>query len=76
MGRTVDLDDLLDAADVAALLELSSATSVATYRRRAKGSPDPFPEPVWASKGNRCQAWLRQDVEAWAASHPGRRGQS
>lgn len=62
MGRKVDLADLLDAVDVAELLGLSTATAVATYRRRYAD----FPAPVWASKGGRCQAWLRADIEAWA----------
>lgn len=65
MGRLVDLDDLLDAGDVAEVLGLSSPTSVATYRRRARSTDQPFPEPVWASRGGRCQLWLRDDVEAW-----------
>ena len=64
MGRTVDLDDLMETADVAEALGLGSATSVATYRSRY----DSFPAPVWASRGGRCQLWLRQDVEAWARS--------
>ena len=64
MRRTIDLDDLLDASDVAALLGLSNERSVATYRKRYED----FPAPAWASKGGRCQGWLRQDVEAWAHS--------
>jgi predicted DNA-binding transcriptional regulator AlpA len=62
MGRIVDLEDLAETADVAELLGLGSATSVATYRRRYSD----FPAPVWASRGGRCQLWLRSDVEAWA----------
>lgn len=61
MGRMVDLDDLLEAADVAAVLGLARATAVATYR----GRYDDFPAPVWRSRGGRCQLWLRSDVEAW-----------
>lgn len=63
MGRKIDLDDLLDAHDVAELLGLSSPRAVATYRARH----DDFPEPAWSSRGGRCQGWLRQDVAAWAA---------
>jgi predicted DNA-binding transcriptional regulator AlpA len=62
MGRKIDLDDLLETADVAEILELGSATSVATYERRYRD----FPAPVWASRGGRCKLWLRADVEAWA----------
>lgn len=61
MGRTVDLDDLLDTEDVATAIGLKYARSVTTYRERY----DDFPEPVWTSRGGRCQLWLRQDVEAW-----------
>lgn len=64
MGRTVDLDDLLDTTDVADALGLSSPTAVATYRSRY----DTFPSPAWTSRGGRCQLWLRQDIEAWAKS--------
>jgi predicted DNA-binding transcriptional regulator AlpA len=64
VGRKIDVDDLLDAGGVALLLGLSSANSVATYRRRY---PD-FPAPTWAPSSGRCQAWVRQDIEAWASS--------
>lgn len=62
MGRKVDLDDLLDASDVAGLIGLANATSVSVYRARY----DDFPGPVWASRGGRCQLWLRPEVEKWA----------
>lgn len=61
MGRTVDLDDLLDAAAVAELLGLGNARSVSTYR----GRDEAFPSPVLKSSGGRCQFWLRADIEAW-----------
>jgi predicted DNA-binding transcriptional regulator AlpA len=64
MGRTVDLDDLLDAAAVAQLIGLGDARSVSTYRNR----DDEFPAPVLMSSGGRCQFWLRGDVEAWQQS--------
>ena len=60
MGRTVDLDDLMDATDVANLIGVTNANVVGVYRRRY----DDFPAPVIA-KG-RCVLWLRSDVEAWA----------
>ena len=60
--RKVALVDLLDAVQVAALLELAGANAVRVYRSRY---PD-FPEPVRTSEGGRCLLWLRQEVEAWA----------
>ncbi len=62
MGRTIDVDDLLDAAGVAELLGLSNANAIATYRGRYID----FPKPAWSSGGGRCQAWARQDIEEWA----------
>jgi predicted DNA-binding transcriptional regulator AlpA len=54
-------DNLLDTAEVADLLGLSSRAAVIVYRKRY---PD-FPEP--AIKKGRCLLWLRPDIEAWAA---------
>jgi len=62
MGRPVDLDDLIDARQVAALLSLSRRSAVTVYRSRYAD----FPEPVRTSEGGRCLLWLRQEVEAWA----------
>ena len=59
----MDLDDILDAADVAPIIGVADARSVSTYRRRF----DDFPHPVLRSHGGRCQFWLRQEVEAWQA---------
>jgi len=58
----VDLDDLIDATGVAAVLGLARRSAVTVYRSRY---PD-FPQPVRTSEGGRCLLWLRQDVEAWA----------
>ena len=58
----VEIDDLLNAAEVADLLGLSHRQAVATYRGRY---PD-FPGPVIA-KGT-CVLWHRPQVEEWAAS--------
>lgn len=63
MGRTVDLDDLLDAAGVAEMIGLRDARSVSTYRAR----DDRFPAPVLMSSGGRCQFWHRGDIEVWLA---------
>jgi predicted DNA-binding transcriptional regulator AlpA len=56
---TVDIEDLLNATEVAALLGLSQRQAISTYRGRY---PD-FPKPV-INKGT-CVLWLRADVEAW-----------
>ena len=69
MGRTVDLDDVLDAAAVASIIGVADARSVSTYRSRFAD----FPAPVLMSNGGRCQFWLRQDVEAWQAKRQSER---
>jgi len=58
--ESVDLADLLDATEVAALLGLSHRNSVSVYRKRHAD----FPEPVVAK--SRCLLWRRVDVETWA----------
>ncbi len=62
MGRQVDLDDLLDADEVAELLGLSSRGAVSVYRRRY---PD-FPDPAMGKASGRCQFWHREDITNWA----------
>jgi glutathione-regulated potassium-efflux system ancillary protein KefG len=62
MGRRVNVDDLIDAEEVARLIGLARATSVSVYQRRY---PD-MPRPVVRRSSGRCLLWLRQDVEAWA----------
>lgn len=62
VARLVDLDDLLDAHDVAELIGLTNPNGLPMYRARY----DDFPEPVWRSRGGRCQVWLREDVVGWA----------
>lgn len=64
MPRPVDLDELIDAGEVAQLLGLSSRTSVATYRKRYED----FPGPVLERPN--CAHWLRPEVLAWAAARP------
>lgn len=63
MGRTVDLDDLCDANEVAQVLGLSRATAVSVYLSRY---PD-MPRPVYTRGGKRARLWLRSEVEAWQA---------
>jgi len=60
VGRDVDVDDLIDAADVAEMLRLASRNVVGVYRGRY---PD-FPAPV-IDRGT-CRLWLRADIETWA----------
>lgn len=62
MGRNVDIDDLLDASQVAEVLGLSSPSAVSVYHRRY----DDFPAPVLAPPSGRCQFWHRADIERWA----------
>jgi glutathione-regulated potassium-efflux system ancillary protein KefG len=57
---TVRTGDLIDSAQVAAILGLSHRNSVTTYVRRY---PD-FPRPVVTS--GRVRLWLRRDVEDWS----------
>ena len=57
----VDLDDLLNATEVATLLGLAHREAISTYRRRYTD----FPEPVM--KKGTCVLWLRSDIETWAA---------
>lgn len=55
----MNVEDLLDAAEVADLIGLSSRKSIPVYRKRY---PD-FPEPVLVRE--RCIFWHRPDVIAW-----------
>jgi predicted DNA-binding transcriptional regulator AlpA len=64
MGRHVDLDDLLDATEVATLLGLSSRGAVSVYRQRY----EEFPQPAVERASGRCQFWVREDIEAWQST--------
>ena len=70
MGRKVDVDDLLDASQVAELLGLSSPNAVSVYHRRYED----FPSPVLVPPSGRCQFWHRPDVEAWSRRRSERTG--
>ena len=61
MGRTIDVDDLIDARQVAALLGLAQRNTVSLYQRRY---PD-MPKPVVDVGRGRCKMWLRSEIEAW-----------
>jgi predicted DNA-binding transcriptional regulator AlpA len=68
MGKKVDLDDLLDAGEVAVLLGLSLRQAVSTYRRRYPT----FPAPVISKNSGKCDLWLRADIDEWMNSRPRR----
>jgi predicted DNA-binding transcriptional regulator AlpA len=59
----IDPEDLLDAGEVAELLGLSRRQAVSTYRGRYSD----FPAPVVSKNSGKCDLWLRQDIERWAA---------
>ena len=59
MGKKVDVDDLIDAREVADMLGLSSPRAVAVYSNRG------LPEPIIDRGPNTAKLWLRQDIERW-----------
>jgi predicted DNA-binding transcriptional regulator AlpA len=59
MGKKVDVDDLIDAREVAEMLGLSSSRAVAVYSSRG------LPEPIIDRGPNTAKLWLRQDIERW-----------
>jgi len=59
MGKKVDVDDLVDAREVAEMLGLSSARAVAVYASRG------LPDPIIDRGRNTAKLWLRQDIEGW-----------
>lgn len=59
MGKKVDVDDLIDAKEVARILGLSSSRAVAVYSSRG------LPEPIINRGPNTAKLWLRQDIERW-----------
>lgn len=62
MGRMVDVDDLIDAHEVAAILGLSSPRAVSVYASRG------LPEPIIDRGSKTTKLWLRQDIEEWKSS--------
>lgn len=61
MSRMVNVDDLVDAHDVAALLGLAQANSVYLYQRRHAD----MPKPVFERGARRAKLWLRSEIVAW-----------
>lgn len=62
MGKRVDLADLIDASEVAAILGLARANSVYVYQARY---PD-MPRPVLDRGPRQAKLWLRSEVTAWS----------
>lgn len=60
MGKKVDVDDLIDASEVARLAGFKSSTAVSVYLSRGV-----LPAPVLDRGANRARLWLRQDIERW-----------
>jgi hypothetical protein len=63
MARKVDLDDLIDAHGVAAILGLNHRNTVSVYQSRY----DDMPRPVLDLGSGRCKLWLRSEVVRWSA---------
>lgn len=62
MGRRIDADHLVGAAEIATRLDLSHTQTVHTWRRRY----DDFPEPI--AQLEQALVWNWPDVERWARS--------
>lgn len=60
MGRKIDVDDLVGAAEIAERLGLAQVQTVHTWRRRY----DDFPQPVARLK--QALIWSWNDVYGWA----------
>ena len=62
MGRQIDVDDVIDAREVAAILGLSHPNTVSLYQRRYTD----MPRPVIDMGQGRCKMWLRPEIVTWA----------
>ena len=67
MGKKIDVDDLIDAREVAEMLGLSSPRAVAVYSSRG------LPEPIVDRGPNTAKLWLRQDIDRWLRERTGSR---
>lgn len=67
VGRRIDIDELIDATDVAEIVGLAQSNSVYVYQRRY---PD-MPRPVLDRGPSRAKLWLRPEIEAWARQRRG-----
>lgn len=64
VGRKVDIDDLIDADQVAKILGLSSSRAVYVYLDRY---PD-MPRPALDRGRNKARLWLRPEIANWVAN--------
>ncbi len=72
MGQMVDVDDLVDAVEVAAILGLSSPRAVYVYQDRYAD----MPRPAIDLGPNKARLWVRSEIEAWSSQRPaGRSGE-
>jgi glutathione-regulated potassium-efflux system ancillary protein KefG len=62
MGKKVDVDDLIDANEVAELIGLSHRNAVSLYQ----GRYDDMPRPIVAKNNGKMLLWLRSEMTAWA----------
>lgn len=62
MGRKVDIDDLLDAGQVADLLGLAHRNAITLYQRRYED----MPRPIVIRNSGKTFLWLRGEIVAWA----------
>ncbi len=65
MERKVDVDELVDAQEVATILGLAHRNTVSVYQARYLD----MPLPVVDRRSGRLKLWLRPEVERWAARH-------
>lgn len=65
----VDPSELIASIDVAEILGLAHASSVATYLRRY----DDFPRPVVELQRSHVRLWRRPEIEKWARAHQAKR---
>ena len=62
MPPNVDIEDLIDANEIAKLLDLAQRNTVSLYQKRY---PD-MPRPVIDLGPGRPRLWLRSELEEWA----------
>lgn len=68
MGRRVDVDNLIDARDVAAILGLAHRNTVSEYQALYED----MPRPVVNLGSGRPMLWLRSEIERWHAARVAR----
>jgi predicted DNA-binding transcriptional regulator AlpA len=68
VGRGVDIDDLVDAHDVAKILGLTHRNTVSEYLAKYEDMPRPT---INLGRG-RPMLWLRPEIERWASKRTAR----